>query len=78
MPDQAEILEAVLESGTLFDCVRPLVNAGIVESGAQFRRLIAQGGVQKNGVRVEKLEENIQSGDVLKVGKRRFVQIKMC
>ena len=78
VPDQAEILEAVLESGTLFDCVRPLVNAGIVESGAQFRRLIAQGGVQKNGVRVNQLEEPVQSGDVLKVGKRRFVQVKMC
>ena len=54
------------------------MNAGIVESGAQFRRLIAQGGVQKNGVRVNQLEEPVQSGDVLKVGKRRFVQVKMC
>ena len=78
VPDQAQILEVVLESGTLFDCIRPLVNAGIVESGAQFRRLIAQGGVQKNGVRVERPEEPVKSGDVLRVGKRRFVQVKMC
>ena len=78
VPEQARILEAVLESGTLFDCIRPLVNAGIVESGAQFRRLVAQGGVQKNGIRVEKLEEPVKSGDVLKVGKRRFVRIRLC
>ena len=78
MPEQARILEAVLESGTLFDCIRPLVNAGIVESGAQFRRLVAQGGVQKNGIRVEKLEEPVKSGDVLKVGKRQFVRIRLC
>ena len=67
----------VLESGTLLDCVRPLTNAGIVASGAQFRRLIAQGGVQKNGVRVESVEEKVQTDDVLKVGKRRFVRIRM-
>ncbi len=78
VPEQAEILEVVLESGTLLDCIRPLVNAGITGSGAQFRRLVAQGGIQKNGVRVESVEEKVQTDDVLKVGKRRFVRIKMC
>ena len=78
VPEQAQTLEAVLVSGTLMDCIRPLANAGIIESGAQFRRLIAQGGVQKNGIRVERVEEKIQNDDVLKVGKRRFVRIKMC
>ena len=68
----------VLESGTVHDCVRPLIQAGLVESGSQFRRLVSQGGVQKNGVRVENMEENIQTDDVLKIGKRRFVRIKMC
>lgn len=78
MPEQVDTLEVVLESGTLFDCVHPLISAGIVKSGGEFRRLIAQGGVQKNGVRVENLEENVQTGDVLKVGKRKFVRIEMC
>ena len=32
--------------------VRPLVNGGYVGSGAEFRRLVSQGGVQKNGERV--------------------------
>lgn len=78
VPKQVDTLDVVLEQGTLFDCVHPLISAGIVNSGAEFRRLIAQGGVQKNGVRVESLEENVQTGDVLKVGKRKFVRIEMC
>ena len=78
VPEQAETLEAVLESGTLLDCIRPLANAGIIASGAEFRRLIAQGGVQRNGSRVEGVEEKVKTGDVLKIGKRRFVRIKMC
>ena len=78
VPEQAQVLEVVLESGTVHDCVRPLIQAGLVESGSQFRRLVSQGGVQKNGVRVENMEENIQTDDVLKIGKRRFVRIKMC
>ena len=76
VPEQAEALPVVLEQGTLFDCIRPLVNAGLVGSGGEFRRLIAQGGVQKNGVRVESLEEIIQSGDILRVGKRKFVRVE--
>lgn len=78
IPEQVDTLDVVLESGTLFDCVHPLISAGIVKSGGEFRRLIAQGGVQKNGARVESLEENVQTGDVLKVGKRKFVRIEMC
>jgi len=78
VPRQADGLSVVLERGTLYDCVRPLVNAGLVGSGAEFRRLISQGGVQKNGVRVEALEEAVQTGDILKVGKRKFVRVEMC
>lgn len=78
VPEQAEALCVVLERGTLFDCVRPLVNAGLVGSGGEFRRLIAQGGVQKNGVRVEALEEIVQSGDILRVGRRKFVRVETC
>ena len=78
VPEQADGLPVVMESGTLYDCIRPLVNAGIVSSGGQFRRLLAQGGVKKNGVPVSALEEPVQTGDVLKVGKRSFVRVEMC
>ena len=54
------------------------MNAGLVESGSQLRRLLAQGGVKKNGVPVRALEEPVQTGDVLKVGKRNFVRVELC
>lgn len=77
VPEDADTLQVIMEKGNLLDCVRPLVNGGYVGSGAEFRRLVAQGGVQKNGERVKAMEEKIQTGDVLKVGKRRFVRVKI-
>ncbi len=78
VPEQAGALAVVMEKGTLFDCIRPLINAGLVGSGGEFRRLIAQGGVQKNGVRVEHLEEAVQTGDILRIGRRKFVRVELC
>lgn len=78
VPEHVDVLPVVMESGTLYDCVRPLVNAGLVDSGGQFRRLLAQGGVKKNGETVNALEEPVQTGDVLKVGKRNFVRLELC
>ncbi len=77
VPENVDKLQVVMEKGNLLDCIRPLVNGGYVGSGAEFRRLVAQGGVQKNGERVDSLEEKIRTGDVLKVGKRRFVRVEM-
>lgn len=77
-PEKVEVLHVVMERGMLYDCIQPLMGAGLVSSGSQFRRLITQGGVQKNGIRVEALEEPLQTGDVLKVGKGKFVKIELC
>ena len=76
VPEDVDVLQVILEKGNLLDCVRPLVNGGYVGSGAEFRRLVAQGGVQKNGERVMEMTETVRSGDVLKVGKRRFVRVE--
>lgn len=76
VPEQAEALFVVLEQGTLYDCIRPLVNAKLIGSGGEFRRLISQGGIQKNGIKVEVLEEKLQSGDILRIGKRKFVRVE--
>lgn len=64
------------ESMTLLDCIRPLAENGFIASGAEFRRLVAQGGVKKNGVKADDLAETVEAGDVLKIGKRRFVRIE--
>lgn len=76
VPEDVDTLQISSEKGNLLDCIRPLVNGGYVGSGAEFRRLVAQGGVQRNGERVENMEEKIKTGDVLKVGKRKFVRIE--
>lgn len=77
-PEDVQKISVVWESGTLFDCVKPLVSAGCVESGGELRRLIAQGGMKKDGVTVKTLEEAIRNGAVLRIGKRRFVRIETC
>lgn len=76
VPEAVDTLQVIMEKENLLDCIRPLVNGGYVASGAEFRRLVSQGGVQKNGERVNHIEEKIRTGDVLKVGKRKFVRIE--
>lgn len=56
--------------------VRPLVANGWVASGSELRRLVEQGGVQKNGEKVISMETVLYAGDVLRIGKKNFVKIK--
>ncbi|MEA2076534.1 MAG: tyrosine--tRNA ligase [Candidatus Marinimicrobia bacterium] len=55
-----------------------MVESGLCQSGGEAKRLIAQGGVYLNGNRIishaNALE--INNGDVLKVGKRKFLKLK--
>lgn len=75
IPDDIDSIQIVLDRNNLYDCIQPLVRSGVIASGSELRRLITQGGLQKNGVRVGALEETIQNGDVLRVGKKRFVKL---
>jgi len=54
-----------------------LVDAGLAPSKSQARRLIAQGGVRIDGVRIDDVGSIIavREGVVVQVGKRRFVKI---
>ena len=53
-----------------------LASEGYIPSKSEFRRLLTQGGVQLNGEKVNLSQWNngVQSGDVLKIGKKRFVK----
>ncbi len=77
IPERVDDLQVIKEQGTLFDCIRPIVNAGLAASGGEVRRLILQGGMQKNGEKVGSLDEPIQSGDVLRIGKKKFVRVEL-
>ncbi len=54
-----------------------LVEAGLARSRGDANRLIGQGGVYVRGTRVSGLPFRLQDGDVLQVGKRNFVRIRL-
>ena len=52
-----------------------LVETGLASSKSEARRLIEQGGVRLNQNKVNADTVNVNSGDVLQAGKRRFIRI---
>ena len=75
-PDQVDILPMHHSQGKLSEYIQALAAAGCASSGSEIRRMVAQGGVRKNGFRVESVDEIINSGDVLKIGKRKFIKFE--
>ena len=54
-----------------------LKDAGMVSSKGKAKRLIKQGGISINKKKVTEFlnEINIQNGDVVKIGKRKFLKL---
>lgn len=77
IPKEVESLEITVNQKNLFDCLTPFVESGLAGSKSELRRLIAQGGVRKNGVPVTSMEDAIEEGDVLRIGKKKFVKLKL-
>lgn len=75
IPEEIDSLEIIADQNNLFDCIQPLVKNGFVKSGSEIRRLVAQGGMRKNNEPVSNMEEKIQTGDVLRIGKKKFVRL---
>jgi tyrosyl-tRNA synthetase len=69
-----EIPEFRIAAGAVF-IPQVMVDAGLAKSKSEASRLIAQGGVELDGVKVEAPNCDVKSGAVLKVGKRRFVRL---
>jgi tyrosyl-tRNA synthetase len=67
-----------LEEGSI-GLIRLLVLTGMAESNNEARRLISQGGVSIDGARVPQpdVRATVKDGMVLKVGKRRFVRVRL-
>ncbi|HBD63488.1 MAG TPA: tyrosine--tRNA ligase [Clostridiales bacterium] len=73
IPDN--IPELHIEDGSAIAEIIPmLVEKGFVSSNGEFRRLIRQSGVQINAERLNDLSTAVSGGDVLKIGKKRFVR----
>ncbi len=71
----AEIPE--LTPSNLEDLTGSIVEAGFARSRGEANRLIEQGGVRVKGTRVAGLPFRLEDGDVLQVGKRNFVRIRV-
>ncbi len=63
------------EDKTIVDLV---VNAGCASSKGEARRLVEQGGVRLNDIKVTNVSASVDvhAGDVLQVGKRKFVRLE--
>ncbi|KKR48930.1 MAG: Tyrosine-tRNA ligase [Candidatus Magasanikbacteria bacterium GW2011_GWC2_40_17] len=53
-----------------------LVAAGFVKSKSEARRVVEQGGVQVNNQKIDSIEMDVKSGDMVQKGSRFFVKIK--
>ena len=75
IPDN--IPEYSVQSDEIF-ITKLMVESGLCQSGGEAKRLIAQGGVSLNGTRVDShgTPLEVKDGDVLKVGKRKFLKLK--
>ena len=80
IPTDIPTVEIQAQGDRLQDILKPLVQqkaVGQIKSVNELRRLISQGGFKINGDRAEDLEQRINTGDVLQIGKKTFLKLKM-
>lgn len=64
-----------LDKDMLFDIIGLLVKQNMVTSNSEFKRLVKQGGVSINNEKISDLDIVLASGDVIRIGKKKFVEI---
>lgn len=76
IPDDIPELLLESENESIGDVISKLIDMDFVKSKSEFIRLVKQGGVQLNEKRLSlnDMDRAITSGDVMKVGKKRFVK----
>lgn len=76
LPDEVPKFELSWDDRKIW-IVRLLTETGMVPSASEARRLVSQGGVTVEGVKVEDVDAEIslEQDLLLKVGKRRFLQV---
>ena len=57
------------------DIIQLLIDGGFIQSKSELRRLINQGGVQINGEKINSINVQLNNGDVIKIGKKKFMKI---
>ena len=59
----------------LRDIIDDLLKDKYIPSKKEFNRLLEQGGVQLNGEKIKDLDTTLKKGDVLKIGKKKFLKL---
>ena len=75
IPDN--IPEIELESDILMNLIPILVQNNIIPSKSEFKRLIAQGGVRVNQEKINDMDFKLINNDVIKIGKKKFIRVKI-
>ena len=77
IPNDIPVLLLDLEKDTVNDSIPGLIEMEYIKSKSEFIRLIRQGGIKINGEKMDEDELNsvLINGDVMKIGKKRFVKI---
>lgn len=77
IPDDIPEIVIELDNDTLNDIIPELINLDYVKSRSEFIRLLKQEGVQLDGEKLstDDLDHVLICGDVLKIGKKKFVKI---
>ncbi len=73
IPDN--IPELICNGEVLRDIQDLLIKEKFIPSKKEFSRLLAQGGVQLNGNKINSLDIEIKNEDVLKIGKKKFLKL---
>jgi tyrosyl-tRNA synthetase len=78
LPDSIPQISISSECNFLKEIGNFLVKENIIASNNEFRRLVNQGGVQINKEKVTDFDNTpIKNGDIIKLGKKKFVQLNI-
>lgn len=77
IPEDIPVLSCA--DGSFENIIPMLIENGYVKSKSEFLRLINQGGIQLNCVKIgsELLSKVVNNNDVLKIGKKKFIRLKI-
>lgn len=79
IPENIPVITAAPGRNTLHDILPLLIEAKLIKSKNELLRIIKQGGVQINGEKIgeECLVRKLNSSDVIRIGKKIFVKVRL-
>lgn len=76
IPEDIPEVAIPMECNTLQSILQTITAAGFAAGSSELRRLLSQGGIQLNGEKTEDIQCPIADGDVLRIGKKKFLKLR--